>query len=412
MFMICFRVHHLLRNSGQSHGLSAGRFSMNVKRIGFATVSLCMCLISARPSIAFAESSAVDSALPGAGSLGQARVSGILLTRGEAVRIGDAYVSNFELERAELGIQYSAGWLGARLRFETVRSAGTDSFIGIDQNSILPRIRFAYGEWTPFSGDVFNARLRMGVVPEPWVESLEEIFDVRGLGPLASQQLGLFSPADLGVLGDFKLWQGMVHLQVGVLNGEGHSQIELNTGKNTIAVLSLRSPDINLWGPLRFSAHGGVRDGSVGIASVRDHRGMLAFAMTHPWLDIGSEFTHAWGYQGRAKREAQSIGIWLRGQALSQWLGYAFRYDRFDVDVALGDTERDAFLGAIYTELISSLSSSDTDRDRIRLYLGGEWARAGDRMGLLPGIPDALSYTRIFLMMEAVGGLSVPLLSK
>lgn len=351
--------------------------------------------------------------LQGVGApLGTATISGILLTRGEVVQVGDDYISDFELERAELGIHYSLGWLGARLRFETLRSAGANSFVGIDQNAILPRVRFAYGEWIPFAGDWVHARLRMGVVPEPWVESLEEVFDVRALGPLASQQLGVFSPADLGVLSDIRLWDGIAHLQFGVLNGEGHSQIELNAGKNTVAVLSLRTPSFELWGPLKFSIHGGLRDGSVGIASVRDHRGMMALTMTHPWLDVGSEFTHAWGYQGRAKREAQSLGIWVRGHVLRPWLGYAFRYDRFDVDVALGDTERDAFLGALFTELSGPLQTTYAVGERIRFFVGGETARAGDQMGPLPGIPDALSYFRVFIKMEAVGNLSVPILSK
>lgn len=365
---------------------------------------LCAWLWHVAPLAADEESAAGST--PPTSFPGSAEVSGILLTRAEALQVGEEFLAQFELDRAEVGGAYRLGWLGARLRMETIRSAGPNSFTGIDQNSLLPRIRFAYGEFSPLKG-MFAARVRLGVVPQPWVESLEEIFDVRGLGPLASQQMGLFAPADLGLLADFSVWQGLVQLKLGLLNGEGHSQIELNPGKNAVAVLSLQSPAFELWGPWRFSVHGGVRDGSVGIASVRNHRAMLAFAVTHPWVDIGTEFAHAWGHQGRGAREAQTLGVWLRGNVFPPWLGYALRYERFDVDVALSDTERESYVAALYTELHAATHEQTVRQGRIRLYVGGESATAGTRVGPLPGVPDALTYLRFFVMMEVVGGISV-----
>lgn len=339
---------------------------------------------------------------PGQPSL---RVSGILSARAQWQGLEGSSFSNIELDRAELGSELHSGDYGMVLRLETLRSAGPDGFLGIAQNAILPRVRFAYAEARPHLG-VAALRARIGVIPDPWVEALEQAYDVRGLGPLASQRHGLFAPADIGVRGGVSLFGDLVSLDISLQNGEGHSQVEMNAGKDSALLLSFRAPTIDIKGPLRVALHGLYRDGSVGLGASRNHRAAIAGMIDHPWLHAGVEVARGFGYLGRGEREVDSFGAWLKGPIVAHWLGYAARAERFDSDLVIEGSERDLFSFALVSELRPEGPSPVSSR--IRLYAGGEWIRAGDKWSPVPGVPEATASQTLFFVMESVGAWRSP----
>jgi hypothetical protein len=161
---------------------------------------------------------------------------------------GNRKFSEFALDRAELGTQFwwRPHWrfdTGVALRVEAIRSAGPKSIIGIDGNSLIMRLAQAYGHGAIHLGPI-DIGVRFGQIPERWIEQLEKGYDTRGADPLASDRIALFDRADLGGSLTISGWKGRFDVDVALTNGEGRAQLELNTGKNTTVIATVR--------PLRF----------------------------------------------------------------------------------------------------------------------------------------------------------------
>jgi hypothetical protein len=111
---------------------------------------------------------------------------------------GGRKLSEFALDRAELGTQmwWRPHWrvdLGVALRVEAVRSAGPQSLIGIDGNSLVMRLAQAYGHGAVHLGPI-DIGVRFGQIPERWIEQLEKGYDTRGADPLASDRVADVRP--------------------------------------------------------------------------------------------------------------------------------------------------------------------------------------------------------------------------
>ena len=157
---------------------------------------------------------------------------------------GGRKLSEFALDRGEMGTQlwWRPHWrvdTGVALRVEAVRSAGPQSLIGIDGNSLILRLAQAYGHMAVHLGPI-DIGARFGQVPERWIEQLEKGYDTRGLDPLASDRVVMFDRADLGATLTLSGWKGRFDVDASFTNGEGRAQLELNQGKNTTLITTVR----------------------------------------------------------------------------------------------------------------------------------------------------------------------------
>jgi hypothetical protein len=313
--------------------------------------------------------------------------------------------SEFALDRAELG---TALWArphrrldaGVILRLEAIRSAGPQSLIGIDGDSMIVRVAQAYGHAAVHLGPI-TLGVRAGQIAERWIEQLEKGYDTRGVDPLSSDRLVLFDRADLGASLTASGWGGLVELDLALTNGEGRAQEELNRGKNTTALLTVRP-----WrkqhpkGLIALAVHGLYRDGSYGLGAARAHRGAAALTFASPWAYAGFEFVEALGVREQGDRTARSLGAWLSAYAWAPYLGVYGKYDRVRQDLALADSTVQISSVGLFSDLFGYTWRR---RRRLRLYAGYQHEGYGAAAGPVPGAPQAADTHRFLLQLEAQG---------
>ena len=319
--------------------------------------------------------------------------------------VGAQSQSEFRLDRAELGtgMVWTGGDRfdgGVTVGLEAVRSAGPQSLIGVDGNSMVVRMLEAYGQAVVHAGPI-DIGARVGLVPERWIEQVEKGYDTRGLVPLPSDDGTFFDRSDLGASLTVSGWRGRAELDLQFVNGEGRAQQELNDGKNTTAMLTVR-PLLRRTerGPMTLALHGGYRDGSLGIASLRNHRGAAAVTFASVYAYGGVEYVHALGYGERAGIEANALGVWASAHLWRHYIGASAKYDRVQQELGTDGSNLDRVTAGLFTDAFDYL---DRNRRRLRLHLAYQYEGYGDAAGPLPGSADALTTHRFLLQIRARG---------
>ena len=323
---------------------------------------------------------------------------------------GGRKFSEFALDRAELGTQFwwRPHWrldTGVAVRVEAVRSAGPNSLIGIDGNSLILRLHQAYGHAAVHLGPI-DIGVRLGQIPERWIEQLEKGYDTRGADPLASDRIVLFDRADLGGSLTVSGWKGRFDLDVALTNGEGRAQLELNRGKNTTVIATVRPLRFrHKKGPVALALHGMYRDGSVGLAPPdaplpRNHRAGAAVTFQSPWAFGGLEYVRAFGYEADADRVTDTLGAWASAYAYQPYVGLMAKYDHTRQDLGLADTGVHVATAAVFSDVFGYLYRN---RRRVRLYAGYQYEAYGANAGPIPGAPMAADTHRFMLQLTAQG---------
>jgi hypothetical protein len=322
---------------------------------------------------------------------------------------GGRKFSEFALDRAELGTQlwWRPHWrldTGAATRIEAVRSAGPQSLIGIDGNSLIMRLAQAYGHAAAHVGPI-SIGLRGGLVPERWLEQVEKAYDTRGVDPLASDRALMFDRADLGATLTLSGWNSRVELDASFTNGEGRAQQELNRGKNTTLILSVRPLRRRLdKGPLALALHGLYRDGSYGLApdgaAGRNHRIAAALTFQSPWAFAGAEYVRALGYNARPDLVGDTLGAWASAYLFRNYLGIMASYAHIRQDVATAGTQVNIVTAGLFGDAFGYLLRN---RRRLRLHAGYQYEGYGAAAGPVPGAPEAATTHRFMLQLTAQG---------
>lgn len=321
---------------------------------------------------------------------------------GEWLSTQEESFQQFFLSRAEAGLW--SFWdarrdLGAELRLEAVRSAGPQSVLGVDGDSLVLRVKrgwgFARHHWGPV-----GAEARLGLIPDPWVDVLVRHYPLRGLSASLSERGLFFDTSDLGAALHLELLEGLAQLRLALTNGQGRNQIEQNSGKNTTALLLLRplSRPTASGQPMELRLLGAWRDGSQGVGAARDHRLALGALWTSPWADLGAEWIQAWGYLGRGELKARGLGLWGSAPLGLPWLGAALRLDHLLTDVDQPETSQITATGALYVDLAPP-AQPPTPR-RMRLYLAYSQEVFGQQAGALPGAPALSDVQRVMLLLS------------
>ena len=322
---------------------------------------------------------------------------------------GGRKLSEFALDRGELGTQlwWRPHWrvdTGVALRVEAVRSAGPQSLIGVDGNSLILRLAQAYGHAAVHLGPI-DLGVRFGQVPERWIEQLEKGYDTRGADPLGSDRVVMFDRADLGATLTLSGWKGRFDVDASFTNGEGRAQLELNQGKNTTIIATARPwRTRHARGPIALAVHGMYRDGSYGVpvagAPGRNHRAGAALTFQSPWAFAGVEYVRAFGFNARPELVSDVIGAWASAYAYQPWVGLMAKYDHVRQDVASAGTQVHVVSAALFSDVFGY---SFRNRRRVRLYAGYQYEGYGPNAGPVPGAPEAANTHRFMLQLTAQG---------
>lgn len=286
--------------------------------------------------------------------------------------------SRFTLTRAEVGGTIAVGHATGELVLEAVRSAGPDSFAGIDGDSILVRVkRAAVGGRVRFApGTTVTGEL--GLVADPWIAALGD-YPLRTLGVSIVEDTGLIASSDLG-LGARVAYQRRAQLAIAITNGEGAHQPERNDGKDTSVVATVRPID-------RLALHIYGRDGSIGAGSTRSHRAGAAIAWRDDRVAAGADVVQAWGVGARPDVLAFTVEAWADVRVIDR-AGVGARWDRVAFDGPGQDLSRGRATGAIWYQLA----------DEVRVVGALQLERAGG--AAIAGVPSATDATRLSLVVQ------------
>jgi len=215
-------------------------------------------------------------------------------------------LSELRLDRGELGARISLGrQAAAELRVEAIRSALEGGALGIDGDSTVVRVKYAsVGGGATFGPLALDGAF--GFTPDPWIRTLEDGYTLKPLSRTGSERLLGWATSDLA--GVVRAAVGPARLSVAVGNGEGPRYPERNTGKTSTAVaevVAVNQPS------LRVLVAAVGRDGSIGVARVRDRRAGGGATVSTPWGRAGAEVIKAWGIGDRGDAEGLEVGGWL-----------------------------------------------------------------------------------------------------
>ncbi|MDX2094100.1 MAG: hypothetical protein SFX73_40090 [Kofleriaceae bacterium] len=280
-------------------------------------------------------------------------------------------LSDIRLDRGEIGARIALGKNGAaEMRIESVRSAVEGGALGIDGDSMVIRVRYANvnGELTRGKLTVGGA---LGFVQDPWIRALEDGYTLRPLSRTGSERLLGWSPSDLSAL--VRAGVGPVRATVTIGNGEGLRFPERNNGKTTTAVLEV-VPLVRR--DLRVVVAGVGRDGSIGIARVRDRRVGGGATIVTPTVRAGGEIVRAWGLGDRGDVEGTELAAWADARVVEH-VYVSARGATLGIDAG----RRTTYGGALVVEPWND----PTTRGRFRLWLAVDRiTSSGDAMPI-PG---------------------------
>lgn len=173
----------------------------------------------------------------------------------------------FELPRAHASLLASFDIAEAKVLVEGVRSASEGALLGVGGDSIVLRLREAWGGFTAWE----HIEVRFGLVPTLTIPVFEDFLHLRPLASSAIERVGFGSPADLGVTVRGILPHGHGFVATAFYNGEGYRQRELNRGKN-LEVASELHPLASVAGAEPLTLFGSYVSGSSGTAIGRADR--------------------------------------------------------------------------------------------------------------------------------------------
>jgi len=337
-------------------------------------------------------------------------LSAELFTAYHAQRQAFGQLSEFSLERAELGLQSphvtsgGADSLSAELRLEAVRAAGARSVQGLDGDSLVLRLRRAWGSYQRHIG-ALAITLRGGLIPDAWHELVMRAYPLRALGPSLAEREGAQRLSDLGgtlILSAPQLILSPT-LSLSVSNGEGRRAVEQNEGKDSLVTLSLtplKSQNHELW----LSA--GYLDGSTGPLSSPRSRAWGALWFESKRLSTGLLWTSAWGLNGQAQLSMNGAQGWLIFKALTGaregWLSpfLSAEWQSFKLPSASQDGAS-AQLGLRHSFKLSPQLT-------MRLFERLEWREGSDLSSPVVGSPKLGERWRASLCLEVSFGVSPP----
>lgn len=318
--------------------------------------------------------------------------------------------NEFTLRRAELGLGLlKQGLGGVFINTEAIRSAGPNSLFGIDQNSIIMRLKHAFAQADPKLGPM-QLRLRAGLIPDVWVESVENAYDLRGADPILAERGGFFDTSDLGASISATALDRAVELRFGLTNGQGRNERELNAGKNATTALIVRPLQLFMPDVVDLALHASYRDGSAGFSSLASHRTSFALTASYKRIFAGAELIRATGYNAptapaQTSQDASGFGLWLNGDLYLPWLGAFGLYKQWTPDTSRADGAIRELQAGLYLDAIDGLNAerSVLGFPRLRLYINYQRQSFGEGVTAWPGAAELTTTQQLSITLSARG---------
>jgi hypothetical protein len=202
---------------------------------------------------------------------------------------------DIELVRGHASIGATYRFSDARAVFEAVRSSSEGALIGVAGDSLVLRVREA---WVGFhypehETEGWRTEMRAGVVPTLTVPELEGTWMLRSVTPDPLETTGLLTPADLGGTVRLGFPSGFGHVDVGMFDGEGYTNRELNRGKNLELAATVHPLATQHMKPL--AVFGSMVLGSSGTGLAQSNRATGAVLWQGRRVRAGASITYAWG---------------------------------------------------------------------------------------------------------------------
>jgi hypothetical protein len=307
-------------------------------------------------------------------------------------------LSELRLDRGELGGRLQLGpAAAAELRFESVRSAMEGGALGVDGDSTVFRVKVAQVLGGYDLGD-FRLDGAIGFVPDPWIRTLEDDDTVKPLSRTGSERLLAWPTSDLSALA--RVAWGPVRATVTVGNGEGLRYPERNTGKTTtgvVEVVPIATPD------LRVVASAVVRDGSIGVASIRDRRYGGGLTAVTPWVRGGIEVVRAHGIGDLGDAKAWLAGGWAEGRVVDSSIAGVFIAAR---GASLGFADNGGRLSTFGGGVAVEPWKDPMRHGRFRIWLAVDRVTSSGNAMPLPGAEPG-DATLVMLIASAIAPFNV-----
>jgi len=301
-------------------------------------------------------------------------------------------LSELRLDRGELGARIALGRrAAAELRVEAIRSALEGGALGIDGDSTVIRVKYAHVGGSATIGPLALDGA-LGFTPDPWIRTLEDGYPLKPLSRTGSERLLGWATSDLAAV--VRATVGPARLSLAVGNGEGQRYPERNTGKTTTAVAEIVAVNQR---SLRLSVAAVGRDGSIGVARVRDRRAGGGATVITPWVRAGAEVIKAWGIGDRGDAEGLEVGGWLDGRIVER----VFVAARGASLGFTGGGRLSTFGGAVAIE-----PWRDSTRGRYRVWFALDRVTSSGAAMPLPGV-DGGDATLAMLIVSAVAPLAL-----
>lgn len=245
--------------------------------------------------------------------------------------------------------------LRGRLLLEAVRSASEGALVGVGGDSLVVRVREAYGAYRILEPVEVSA----GVIPTLTVPELDGTWMLRAIAASGMEANQLGTPADLGAKVRVEAPERYGWAAVAATNGEGYAGRELNRGKSVEGAIEVHPLPAGALLPLGvfFS----YQAGSLGAVSARADRVTSGLVWQGTMVRAGAFFTYAWGVGQNGTQHAALGTAFVRVEPVSRLLAGA------RVDVAVRDV-RTAPADAISTVW---LTAGYRVADPLEVFLAG-----------------------------------------
>jgi hypothetical protein len=236
----------------------------------------------------------------------------------------------FSVPRVQLGVQ--ASWKGAsgRVLLEGVYATQGGALIGVAGDSVVVRLREAWGGYR-----FLFLEAQLGLIPTLVVPEVERAFLFRELSADGLESYRIKAPADFGGTLRAHLPGKYGWVGVSVTNGEGYTSRELNTQKNVEVAAAVHPLPAGALEPL--TVLGLAMVGSTGPSAARANRYGGGLLWQGPKLGAGVTVATVDGWLDDGSRRGLLVQGFARGELFNRLL-LAARVQSFRRDVTQDDS--------------------------------------------------------------------------
>lgn len=239
----------------------------------------------------------------------------------------------FDVPRVHAAVEAGSERLRGRVLVEATRSAAEGALLGVAGDSLVLRIREAYGAVRP----VEALELSAGVVPTLTIPELDGTWMMRAVAPSALEASGFASPADLGARARFDFPKRYGYVAAAAYNGEGYTSRELNRGKTFEGAVEVHPLAAGALLPLGVFAS--YVAGSTGTALARADRATGGLVWQGERVRAGAFATWARGVRQVGTQNGLVLSAFVRAEPVDRILvGARFDHTVRDLDGNPADT--------------------------------------------------------------------------